>query len=52
MVDASGSGFFYAKTKEAYKANDTATTTSINQFLRKVKQISLINKLHFFCYFK
>lgn len=36
MVDASGAGFSYAKTKEAYKTSDTATASSIDQFLRKV----------------
>lgn len=35
FVDASGSGFSYAKTEEAYKTSDTATAASIHQFLRK-----------------
>ncbi|XP_074322005.1 serine carboxypeptidase-like 3 isoform X2 [Apium graveolens] len=35
FVDASGSGFSYAKTEEAYKTSDTATAASIDQFLRK-----------------
>ncbi|WOH07285.1 hypothetical protein DCAR_0726715 [Daucus carota subsp. sativus] len=35
FVDASGAGFSYATTEEAYKTSDTATAASLDQFLRK-----------------
>ncbi|XP_017254878.1 serine carboxypeptidase-like 17 [Daucus carota subsp. sativus] len=35
FVDASGSGFSYAKTKDGYKTSDTITSQSIYAFLKK-----------------
>ncbi|WOH04814.1 hypothetical protein DCAR_0624226 [Daucus carota subsp. sativus] len=35
FVDASGSGFSYAKTKDGYKTSDTITSQSIYGFLKK-----------------